>query len=800
MKTNKFILPLLSIVFLFQIACFAQEPPENPNIATSELKIAGLKDRVTIRRDERGIPYIEARNETDLYFAQGFATAQDRLWQMDLFRRVPRGETAEIFGSATLEEDKRWRKFGFARVAEETIENASPSARAILEAYARGVNAYIATLNEQNLPPEFKILQYRPREWRPADSIVVSKIFADALSNTWRQDLLKASLQNLPADKRAQIFEVSTRDDVLLVGKDNAIALNQINKHKQDKQDKLNSFTSCSSCPFMFDSLAQIESARRNSLQRIGFYAENLAASNNWVVSGKRTADGQPLLANDPHLRAGAPPIWHLVNLSAPELHVAGVTAPGIAGVIIGHNDKIAWGVTNVGPDVQDLYLETFDPNNPRRYRTPNGWADAIVRREEIKVRKSPISPDTTSQFLDVTETRNGTIVFEENEKRYALKWTALDSNNTDVEAFSALSKARNWQDFQNSLKLYGNAMQNFVYADADGNIGWIAAGKVPKRKTGDGSLPYDGATNDGTWIGTIPFDELPQLFNPPTGIIVTANQRIVGQTYKHQELARAYDSPFRARRILDLLQANPKLTVDNFREIQFDVLNQPLARFAREVASQKAGSDDTLKLLAGWDGRMLADSKAALVANEVRSVFRARILNANLNTENFPTGLLSAFLDRLIIEKPKSWLPKEFADYAALLKACDAEARAGLTKRLGADESKWTWGAANKINLAHPLAGVPFIGAQFAIEPLAQNGARDTPNVGAAVSMRFIAAPGNWDATRFVLPSGESGLPSSAHYKDQVDFWYKGNTPVFPFSQTAVRNATKEKLLLAPQ
>ena len=786
MKISKINLLALCLIFLSQFACFAQEP----NVPTQEIKLAGVAGKVIIRRDARGIPYIEANSETDLYFAQGFATAQDRLWQMDLFRRVAGGETAEIFGSATLEEDKRWRKFNFRAVAAQNVKNASPETRTILDSYARGVNAFMATLNDQNLPPEFKILQYKPREWRPEDSILVSKIFADALSNTWRQDLLNAAFDKVAADKRRQIFDVSTADDVLLIGKD------ADSQQSAVSSQQLNAINVSSSG---IDELTKIEQVRQTSLERIGFYAEDLAASNNWVVSGKRTLDGKPLLANDPHLRPGAPPIWHMIHLSTPDLTVAGVTAPGIAGVIIGHNDKIAWGVTNVGPDVQDLYLETFDQQNPRRYKTPNGFADAVVRREEIKVRKNPISPETETQILEVTETRNGVIIFEENQKRYALKWTAFDAINTDIEAFSRLAKADNWQDFQAALKLYSNSMQNFVYADVNGNIGWIAAGKVPKRKTGDGSLVYDGASDDGAWTGIVPFDELPQLYNPPENYIVTANQRTVGKTYKHQEIARAFDSPFRARRIQQLIEANPKITADDFRDIHFDTFNLPLSRFAREVVNLKAASAETLKLLGGWDGKLLADSKAALFSSEMRSVFRQKTTTANLNTENFPNGLLSAFLDRLLTEKPKNWLPKEFADYAALLKSCETEARANLAKRFGADESKWTWGEANKIRLDHPLALAAFIGAQFAIDALPQNGGRDAPNVGASVSMRLIATPGNWDATRMVIPSGESGLPASPHYKDQLENWYKGNTPVFPFTPAAVRNAAKEKLVLIP-
>jgi penicillin amidase len=767
-------------------ACWAQEP----NVPTTELKISGLKEKVTVRRDERGIPYIEARNDADLYFAQGFVTAQDRLWQMDLYRRVARGETAEIFGNAVFEEDKRWRKLGFAIVAEETVKTMPAETRATLENYARGVNAFIAALDDKTLPIEFRILQYRPREWRPSDSVVVGKILADALSSTWQLDLQRAALNALPADKRDWLLNKTTKDDVLLVGKDIASA-SQRAKVKRQKSE-------ISSATFV--ALEREEKIRENSLARIGFHAEDLAASNNWVVSGKRTADGKPLLANDPHLRNTQPPIWYLVNLSAPDLRVAGVTVPGAPGVILGHNDRIAWGATNVGPDVQDLYLETF--NSEGKYKTPAGWETPIIRREEIKVRKNPLAPETESVFLEVAQTRNGVVFFEESGKRYALRWTAFDPKNDELSAFNFLNRAKNWEGFKNALKTYGGPMQNFVFADTAGNIGWSAAGRVPKRKTGDGSTPYDGSTDDGAWTTTIPFEELPQLYNPPDGIIVTANQRIVGQSYPHQEIVRAYDSPFRARRIYELLSANPKLTPNNFRDVQYDVFSIPLSRFAREIVTLKAASDETLKLLAGWDGRLMADSKAALIANEIRFIFRQKIFAANLGAQgsNYRGLMESALLDRLITEKPKSWLPKEYADYTTFLKAADAEAQKSLADRLKTDSAKWTLGEANKIRFPHPLAVAPLIGSQFAVDVLPQNGGRDAPNVGPAVSMRLIATPGNWDLTRHVIPTGESGNPASPHWKDQLDAWYKGNTPIFPFTEAAVKAAAKEKLILSPQ
>lgn len=765
--------------------------------SSQNLLISGLKQNVTVRRDNRGIPYIEAENEADLYFAQGFITASDRLWQMDLYRRLARGETAEIFGKTTIEEDKRWRKFGFARIAEENVKNSSSETRDLLQNYARGVNAYISTLDDKSLPIEFQVLRYKPRQWTAEDSIVVSKIFDDGLSNTWRMDLIKASLIYLPKEKLERIFDLSSPLDVLLVGKDN---------------EKIKSKAQIAKIVSSFDKLdisslavlEKIEEVRKSSLERAGFYAEELAASNNWVVSGKRTVDGKALLANDPHLQASQPPIWYLVNLSAPNVKVAGVSTPGLPGVIIGHNENIAWGMTNVGPDVQDLYLETFDAEG--RTKTPNGFEAPTIRREEIKFRKMPLSPETETEILEVVETRNGVVFFEDGSKKYALKWTAFEPKNDSLKMISLLAKAKNWTEFRNAIKLWGGAMQNFVYADVQGNIGWTAAGKVPLRKTGDGSLPYDGSTNDGEWTGFVPFEELPSLYNPLSGYIMTANQRTVGKSYKYQGIIARQTTISRAKRLQDLLNSKAKFSADDMRDFQYDLFSVVNLRFAKEVIAQKGASEETLKLFGEWDGRMNHESKTALITDTMRSIFRGKILAANLGADRARSTFLpneAGFFDRLLAEKTKNWLPKEFATYTDLLKACETEAKTTIANNLGNDETKWSWGAYTKSNFSHPLAIAPLIGSQFKIAPLPQNGTAGsgaTPNVGASVSMRFIAAPGNWDSTRHVITTGQSGNPKSPHWKDQLDNWYTGNTPIFPFSKIAIEKETKELVILQPK
>ncbi|MEO8574820.1 MAG: penicillin acylase family protein, partial [Pyrinomonadaceae bacterium] len=681
------------------------------------LSLPDLKGEVVVRRDSRAIPYIEAKNDGDLYFVQGYVTAGDRLWQMDLLRRVARGETAEIFGKAALEEDKRWRRFGFAKISEESIAYLSPELRIALDAYARGVNAYIATLDDKSLPVEFRILQYRPRPWTAADSIVVGKILADALSSTWRNDLLRASLQSLPKEKIADLTNQVTPYDVVLFGKDDANA-------KRGTQHV--EFVRSADDEKLLETSQNLEDLRRTSLERVGLYAEELAASNNWVISGKRTADGKPLLANDPHLQASAPGIWYLTHLSTPSMRASGVTFPGVPGIVLGHNENIAWGATNVGPDVQDLYLETFDAE--RKYKTPTGTAAPVTRREEIKVRSNPLKPDTEIVALDVVETRNGPIILDDGGKKYALRWTARDPKNNEFEAFYFLNRAKDWNGFKKALQTYGGATQNFVYADVKGNIGWYAAGRIPTRKVGDGSLPYDGATSDGDWTGSIPFDELPHLYNPTEGFIVTANQRIVGTSYKYTQVSRDAAPPWRARRIYDLLKANTKVTMDDVTAVQLDVFNLPLSNLAKEIVAQNGATTETVAELKAWDGRMTPDSKAALIVNEIRGCLAMKISDENKPAPAFV--IRDRVLDWAVREKSSRWLPKQFTDYPAFLKACDAEATAALLKRYGSDPAKLIWGSAFVARFPHPLVVAPLIGGQFA-----------TPNVPIAGRDRTQAA-----------------------------------------------------------
>jgi penicillin amidase len=803
MKTQVIAL-CFALCFLTTFSSFptasAQRLSSIGQVRDSVTRLAGIRSSVVIRRDVRGIPYIEASNEDDLYFAQGYIVASDRLWQMELLRRAGRGELAEVFGRRVIEEDNRHRTFGFASITEQMVDRMTAPAREAFEAYARGVNAFIGRLDEKSLPLEFRVLKFKPRPWRPADSLIAGKIFAESLTTSWQKDLMQATLADLPEQRRAALLPTTSPLDLIMVGSDSAGKKPSVRSRLVEpiRHESLQVFETLRTISDMTDSV-------RRSLERVGFYAEDLAASNNWVVSGKRSASGKPLLANDPHLSPSAPSIWYMAHLSAPKLQVAGVTIAGVPGIVIGHNNRIAWGITNLGADVQDLYIEKFSKDNPRQYMTPEGWREAEVRREQIKVRKSPTEVETETVNREVITTRHGPIILQRDGVSYALAWSSLDRTVNELEAYYAINRAGNWEEFRAALSRYNGFPLSYIFADVEGHIGYWAAGRYPIRKAGGGNLPYDGATDAGDWTGYIPFEATPHLYDPPSGIIVTANNRVVGHDYPYY-ITNEWSDPYRARRIYNLLTAKQKMTIEDFRAIQADTYSFPDATFAAEVVRHgrplAATSSEWREMVAafdGWDAMMNAESRVAPLVSLMRDAFHLRILAGVLGADRarrYSWANSGTLIDLIITTLPREWLPKEYDSYETLLQICYKEAREALTKALGADTSKWTWGRLRQLRFLHPLSNVAFVGSQFSVGPVPQNGGPPTVNRGGFVSMRFIADLSNWDNTRMGLPLGQSGDPSSAHWKDQLAEWQTVTPGIFRFSKNAVTEATKENLV----
>jgi penicillin amidase len=765
--------------------------------------LPSLRGEVLVRRDGRGVPHIEASCEEDLYFAQGYATAQDRLWQMDFLRRTARGELCEVLGPAALEQDKIHRTFGFASLAEALLERASGGARSALEAYARGVNAFVEELGPGRLPVEFQALRYAPRPWTAVDSLALGKLFDESLSMTVDADILRALLDDLPPDRREELLPETSPLDVLLVGGDSEVRAGAAGPERGRDEAAAAPPTGRAERAALTALLTALRRTRATS------GGDGEVGSNSWVVGGGLTASGKPLIANDPHLPPTSPSIWHLVHLSAPGLKAAGVSVPGVPGVMIGHNERIAWALTNLCPDVQDLYFERFAGDDPYTYETPAGPRRAEVRREEIRVRQ-PADGSTESVILDVKVTRHGPVIFESSTLGLALRWTALDAEVVDLETFLALNRARDWDEFTAALKVYGGPPQNFIYADTDGHIGYYSAGRIPVRKTGDGSLPYDGATDEGEWLGFVPFEEMPHLFDPPSGVIVTANQRVVGRDYPHH-LTHNWRVPYRARRIQELLAGRRGMTAEDFLSVQGDTYSYPDAIFASEVVklARPLVSDsnrwgELADAFDGWDGFSSPESRVLPLVTEMRTAFRRRVLEGAIGVERarlYEWRNEGSFLDRLITERPADWLPEEFTSYESLILACYDEAREALASRLGPDASGWTWGRLASVRFPHPLEKLGAAGARFAVASFPQNtgGSMPTVDAGSRVSMRFVADLSDWSDTRLCVPLGESGDPSSANRDDQLEEWRNRAPRALPFSREAVEGAAQSVLIMRP-
>lgn len=752
------------------------------------LAVRGLAAPVEVSRDARGVPHIVADSLADCYFAQGYVTAQDRLFQMDLMRRDASGELAELFGEAAFERDRTQRRLGLRRAAARALGSLDQELRAALDAYAAGVNAYVEA-NRGTLPFEFRALRYEPRPWAPLDTLSIGKLMAQTLGSTYERDLMRADFADLDPETYGDLFVERSPYDVPFVGSDGAPAPAPPER----------------AAPAAAGAAAEIPSGD-----------EMLVGSNNWVVAGSRTATGRPLLANDPHLGLGLPPIWYATHLTVRggALDVAGVTFPGSAGIVIGHNGRVAWGVTNFNPDVQDLYAEEFDESG-RRYRVGDGWRDAEVISERVLVRSGALGNSVEERVVEVLVTRHGPVVKESGATKYALRWTAL-GGASEFPAFHALNRARDWDEFRAALSSFPGPMQSFVYADVDGNIGYYAAGLVPVRRSGTGEVPYRGASDEGEWDGFVPFDRLPHVFNPPEGFVATANNRVVGGSvadfYTHEWIA-----PFRARRIVDLVGAAERLTAEEMGAIQNDTYSYPDAVFAREVARiarerAAAGGGDAADWeelagrLDGWDGRLEAGSAVAAVVVTTRRLLFERVLSARLGprAKRYAWFGRESLFTRLIEERPERWLPEGAGSWEALALDAYRAAKAELAARFGADPSGWRYGRLNAFTLAHPLGRLPGLGALLNLEPFEIGGGPHAVKAigvmrGWGPSMRLVVDLADLDRTTLVLPAGQSGQHASPHYADQTEAWRSGRTYPFPYTPEAVRAASVDTLTLEP-
>lgn len=800
------------------------------------LTLTALAAPVIISYDNLAVPNIMASNLPDLFFAQGYITAQDRLWQMDMTRRFASGDLSVILGPKYLKYDREQRILGLRQVAERAAAAMDPRERAHFESYAAGVNAYIDQ-HRKTLPLEFRFLGYFPHAWTVEDSLLVGLSMTEFLNHgLYRQKLEKEKiLATLGPELTADLYvNTSWRDHP--PGADNSSIENEIPQETTPDEEEetpaqrpspkggkghtgpTGSGSAALQRPPSTQALSGLEGPPPSSsgakapinlaLQRGSDDPHYLnhplrPGSNNWVVSGAHTVSGKPLLSNDMHLELEIPNVWYEAHLTAGGFDVAGVTLPGVPYVIVGHNRRIAWGFTNLGPNVEDLYIEKF--NDKGEYLTPQGWVQPAHRQEIIRVKGAP------EVTLDVLTTRHGPIITDlipGETRKLALKWSALDPTIFDIPFF-AVDTAGNWQQFQAAFSHFGAPAQNVVYADVDGHIGYQATGMIPRRAGGDNSVPVPGEDDAHEWTGYIPYDQLPSVYDPPSGIIATANGRITPDGYPY-ELSIDWMSPYRTQRLYKLLNAPHKFTPADMLAIQTDVVS-PFDRYCAErfvysidhTPKATARARQAADLLRNWDGTMGVDSVAATITFFAREKLQELLLKPRLGDgwKDYQWFMSSVWLENILDHQPSRWLPKGYSSYDELLTAAVEEAvdDASATRAL----SLWKWGRVHRDDIEHPFwSHFPVLkkGAGPAKLPLSgdtETIKQVTPRFGP--SERLTVDFSDLDGSTLDIVDGESGDIFDPHYNDQWDAYYNGRSFTLPFSLDAVEHAAAHHLRLEP-
>lgn len=736
-------------------------------------RLAGLAAPVEVLRDRYGVPHLFATSIPDLVRATGYVHAQDRYFQMELGRRLANGTMAEVLGAGLLPIDRRVRLLGLAHAARAELESMDPDAREIMVAYADGVNAY----REEylgHLPPEFQILDLEPEPWKPMDSLAIGKWMSYLLSSNGSIELLRANLSEK-------------------LGVEAAYSLTGLPPPPVDRP----AWVLPQGDPF--------------SPLRIGN-----PASNAWVVSGSRTASGKPLLASDPHLPLPIPSLWYEIHLAAGELNVAGASLPGVPFVLIGHNDRIAWGVTASYADVQDHYVERLNPDNPLQYAVGDQWEDVEVFEETIPV--AGASPIT----LQTHRTRHGVVVSDEpREGRVlALRWDGLWSGDM-TRGFLLLNQAGDWPEFTESLRWLGGFPLIFVYADVEGNIGWYPSGEIPIRSDFDGSAPVEGSSGAFEWQGYVAHESKPFALNPEDGCIVSANQNMLGATSPYL-FGRDQLAPFRAERILALLTTARPLSVSDFERIQADRYDGSSERILRHLMSLTPDSDETRaahSLLRGWDGQMGSGPAPA--------IYQAFYFKVHENTLKDDLGeeIYTDFLEFVemgypggvtgIIDDPTSTWWDEGAtpgveDRNAIFKRSLSDAVDLLAERQGGRTEGWDWASLHAAVFEHPLGSrppwswffnrgpVPFGGSGFTIAN-ARVSLTQPFRVATGTSFRMVVDLGDLSASTATVTTGASGHPLSTHYFDQNKDWLEATNHPVLFDRSRIEAALEGRLTLTP-
>jgi penicillin amidase len=745
-----------------------------------DLEVPGLRAPVEVLRDRWGVPYLSADSLEDLWFTQGFVTASERLFQIDLALRAANGRLSELFSELTLAQDRFARVVGFHRIGAREAERWSDASRGMFERFVQGALAWVAAMPS---PPVEHALLAAPVDI-PSELGAWAAAFAFAawgLSGNWDSELLRVHLaERLGPQAVADLLPPLPADPPNVAAGGLAGAL--------------------------------LDALPRPKAQ----------GSNNWVVDGSRTASGRPLLANDPHLLVQQPGAWFELHLRAPGYEARGAAFPFAPGILVGTTSHHAWGITNVTGDVQDLYEERLSHDGTAA-EYESSWEPVTVHHEEISVRGGE------SVAFDVRETRHGPILEVEAigvanvehvplDRAYALRWTATDGL-LEPDALVGAATAASFEAFRDALRGVACPGQNVVYADVDGTIGYQLTGRYPVRRAGDGTAPVPGWTSEHEWDGWVPYDELPWAKNPARGHLATANNRTHDEGYPHL-IGRDFHTPFRARRIIGLIEdAGDRLTVDDMARFQTDTVSLPARALLPRLATAQPTNEDerrALELLRAWDGDQRASSAAAAVYNAWVSRIAWTLLRASEDRATFDRyhawreSFVCLALPRLLEGEPPEWAAADGAGWPSVLAEALRGALGLLTERLGDERSSWRWGALHRVRFAHPLARMPGLGPMFVAadhelggdeQTVLQGGfdAREGFDAAVVPSWRFVADLADPDRSMAVLPTGESGNPASPHWNDQAPLWIAGELRAAPVTRRAVERVAERRLLLRP-
>lgn len=809
-----------------------------------EVALAGLGDEATVQRDELGIPTITASTPEDLFFAQGYVHAQDRFWEMDFRRHVTSGRLSELFGESQLPTDSFLRTLGWRDIAEREVEALDDTTRAHYESYAAGVNAYLDDHRGPDASFEYAVLglqndAYEIEPWTPADSVAWLKAMAWDLRSNIEEETERAVIAaDFTSDQLQQLYPTYPfdRNPVIVPSISAVPAVGSVAKAAPEAgADTASATIEWSEVDGVVEAVSSL----------VGGVGEGVG-SNSWVVSGHLTDSGMPLLANDPHLGASLPSVWHQVGLKCravtPECpyDVAGFGFSGVPGVIIGHNNRIAWGFTNLTTDVTDLFLEKVEGDS---YWRDGELVPLEVRTETLKVAggedveldirstvHGPIISGLTDDYTAIADepfVGTGGFVEEPTESpegAYAvsLQWTALTPASTPSAIF-ALNRAQDFDDFRAAAELFAVPAQNLVYADIDGNIGYQTPGSLPIRGAGDGSMPQPGWDSAYDWQGFIPFEELPVSYNPDEGYIVTANNAIVGEEYPHF-LTRDWDYGWRAARIVDLIQrksANGPLTVDDMRDIQADngfFLGMRLSGAYLEIQTGDDGTDAALDLLRAWDAQNDADSSAAAYANVLWSELADNLFVEGREHPVPQSDQARLFLvvDGLLRDPSSPWWTNDAIGVSSqeeMLQRSATDAYARLVELQGENSAKWNWGTLHALPLISDTfgsSGIAPIEWLFNRGPIPVGGGSSVVNATGWVmdegfatvtvpSMRMVVDLADFDDSRWNQLTGTSGHAFHPNYYDQTAAWQRVELTPWAYSRDAVAKATTNTLTLVP-